>query len=124
MDNKVGLIVLAAVASLATFPALADGDVARGTNLFKRCSSCHAVTDQSKEGPGLQGIVGRKAGTGSGYKYSSGMVNSGVVWDDATLDAFLAAPKKVVQGTTMAISIPNVGDRQDVIAYLHTLAKQ
>ncbi len=124
MEPKVSMIIFAAIASLAAFPALADGDVARGTSLFKRCSACHTATDQNRVGPGLLGVVGRKAGTEAGYKYSGGMAKSDVVWDDATLDAFLAAPRKVVQGTSMSVSIANATDRQDIIAYLHTLAKQ
>ena len=124
MDNEVSMIVFAAVTSLTAFPALADGDVARGTSLFKRCSGYHTATDQNKVGPGLLGVVGRKAGPEAGYKYSGGMAKSVVVWDDATLDAFLAAPRKVVQGTTMSVSITNATDRQDIIAYLHTLAKE
>ena len=123
MNNKVSMIVFV-VASLAAFPALADGDAGRGTSLFERCSGCHTATDQNKVGPGLLGVVGRKAGTEAGYKYSGGMAKSDVVWDDATLDAFLAAPRKVVQGTTMSLSITNATDRQDIIAYLHTLGKQ
>ena len=124
MDNKVGMIIFAAAASLAAFPALAEGDVARGTSLFKRCSGCHTASEQNKVGPGLLGVVGRKAGTEAGYKYSGGMAKSDVVWDDATLDAFLAAPRKVVQGTTMSVSITNATDRQDIIAYLNTLTKK
>ena len=109
----------------AVSPALADGDAARGKTLFSRCSSCHAVTDQNKLGPHLSGVFGRTAGTVSGYTYSKGMVAYGKVWDETTLDAFLAGPNKVVAGTKMAAgAVTNPQDRADIIAYLKTLGAQ
>jgi cytochrome c len=100
--------VLAGLFLLSAFPAAAEGDVARGMTVFKRCSACHAATDANKVGPGLLGVVGRKAGTVPNYKYSEGLGSAGITWDDTTLDAYLAA-------------VANVKDRQDVIAYLKTL---
>ena len=35
----------------------------QGQQLFTRCSSCHAVTEQNKVGPHPSGIFGRPAGT-------------------------------------------------------------
>jgi cytochrome c len=106
----------------AVTPALADGDAARGKTLFSRCSACHAVTDQNKIGPHLSGVVGRTAGTVAGFSYSKGMVAYAQVWDDTTLDTFLAGPNKLVPGTKMAAgAIANPQDRADLIAYLKTL---
>jgi hypothetical protein len=36
-----------------------------------------------------------------GFDYSPAMKRSKIVWDEKTLDRFLAAPLKVVPGTTM-----------------------
>ena len=45
-----------------------------------------------------------------------------MVWDKATLDAFLANPQKVVPGTMMAFGgIANADQRKEVVGYLATL---
>jgi cytochrome c len=103
-------------------PTRADGDPARAESVFKRCTVCHAATTQNRTGPGLAGVVGRPAGSVIGYKYSPALTASGITWDEATLDRFLEAPAKLVPGTRMTIALPKADDRQDVIAYLKTLA--
>jgi cytochrome c len=101
--------------------AWADGDAARGKTLFSRCSTCHTITNQNKVGPSLAGVVGRKAGTVEGARYSKALPASGIVWGDQTLDSFLADPAKVVPGTSMMVKLPNAQDRADIIAYLKTI---
>ena len=102
-------------------PALAAGDAALGEDAFRRCSTCHSTTDQKKAGPGLGGVVGRTAGTLEGVRYSEAMKTSGLVWDEATLDQFLAAPRDLVPKTTMTTRVPLPEDRLNIIAYLMTL---
>jgi len=104
-------------------PAVAEGDVALGQKAFQRCSACHSTTDQKKAGPGLGGVVGRVAGSVEGVRYSAAMKSSGLVWDEATLDRFLAAPREVVPKTTMSIVVPKPEDRQNIIAYLKSLSQ-
>ena len=70
-------------------------------------------------GPSLAGVVGRKSGSETGYNYSQAMKQSNLVWDPATLDAYLADPQKEVPGNKMpfpGLKTPN--DRNDVIAFL------
>jgi cytochrome c len=107
---------------LTAAPAIAQ-DAAKGETLFKqRCAACHSVTaGENKMGPHLVGIVGRKAGSVEGAKYSKALPASGLTWDEANLDAFLANAKKLVPGTTMAFVLPNATQRADLIAYLKTL---
>src|SRR5262245_48757518 len=70
-------------------------------------------------GPSLAGIMGRKAGTESGYSYSPAIRDSGLVWDGNTLDAYLADPQKRVPGNKMPFpGLKTDHDRADVIAYL------
>lgn len=82
--------------SVGICPCLCGGRCCAGQRAFQRCSGCHSTADQKKAGPGLGGIVGRPAGSMKGYRYSKALKSSGLVWDEATLDRFLAAPREVV----------------------------
>jgi cytochrome c len=49
------------------------------------------------------------------------MTNSNIVWSEATLDAFLAAPQKNVRGNRMAfVGLSKPQERAEVIAFLAT----
>ena len=52
-------------------------------------------------GPNLNKVVGRKAGSLSGYDCSSAMKETDFVWDEAKLDRFIANPDEVVPGHNM-----------------------
>jgi len=117
------LFAALATASLASGAALADGDAEAGKKVFNKCKACHAVEEgKNKIGPSLFGVVGSAAGSVDGYKYSSSMAESGLTWDEETLDAFLEKPKDVVSGTKMTFAgLKKEDERDDVIAYLKTL---
>lgn len=90
---------------------------------FAQCSSCHAV-EPGKHGigPSLAGVYGTKSGELAGYAFSEPMKQAGLTWDDATLDAYLTNPMKMVPGTKMTYAgMADPAKRQDVIAYLKTL---
>ncbi|MDC3314314.1 cytochrome c family protein [Alphaproteobacteria bacterium] len=114
---------LVLIFSLTPFgaPALAE-DVAKGERVFKRCKACHyADKEKNKTGPYLVDVIGRKAGSIDGYKYSKAMRESQLVWDEATLTAYLKAPKKFLKGTKMAFAgLKKEADIKNVIAYLKT----
>ena len=105
--------------------ALADAhaqDAQAGAQAFMQCAECHSPADNDGVGPGLKGVVGRRAGGKSGFIYSPAMAKSALTWDAATLDAYLADPRGKVPGTTM--NFPGVDDakeRADLVAYLRTL---
>ena len=106
-------------------PALAQADLASGQKLFQqRCGVCHSLKAAEKKptGPHLENLIGRKAGADD-FGYSTGMKGAGIVWDEKTLSDFLAAPPKLVAGTTMPIGVPQAADREDIVAYLKSLAK-
>jgi cytochrome c len=97
-------------------------DVAAGGMAFQQCAECHSPGNADGAGPGLKGVVGRRAGTKAGFDYSVALKNSAIVWDAATLDGFLASPQKAVPGTTMAYpGDDDAKERADLIAYLKTL---
>jgi len=96
-------------------------DPAAGSTLFATvCSACHAP-DHNKVGPLLEGVVGRRAGSVAGYPYSTALAQSGITWDAATLDKWLAGPQHLIPGAQMPFSLPDAVRRRDVIAYLATL---
>jgi len=125
MSVKIVLALVAALATagLASGAALADGDAAAGQKVFNKCKACHSPeAGKNKIGPSLHGVVGRNAGAVEGYKYSSAMAESGLVWDEATLDKFLTKPKDLVNGTKMTFAgLKKEDERANVIAYLKTL---
>ena len=107
-------------ASLAS-NALAAGDPAHGKAVFGICSGCHALSGPSFAAPPLGGVYGRKAGTAAGFQYSKAMVAYGKVWDEESLDPFLASPATAVPGTSMPVGLDAAQDRADVIAYLKSV---
>jgi cytochrome c len=104
-------------------PAQETGD---GERLFRqRCGTCHALqAGQTRAGPHLDGIIGRRAGSVEGARYSRALQESGIVWDETTLDNFLANPRKTVPGTSMMVALPNADQRKAIIAYLKSLPVQ
>ena len=112
------LLLLSAVAPLA----VAAGDAAAGRKVFTSCANCHAVGPAARHGfgPQLNALVGRKAGTLPGYAYSAGMKASGLVWNEATLTAFLRDPEAIVPGTKMRYWGIGINERKvaDLLTYL------
>ncbi len=103
--------------------ALAADPVA-GERVFKsQCGICHsAAKGKNAIGPSLFGVYGTKAGEVPGFKFTAANKNSGLVFDDATLERYLENPKAVVPGTTMTYAgLKNPEQRANVIAYLATL---
>lgn len=50
------------------------------------------------------------------------MKNSGVVWDDKSLNAYLESPQKAVPGNRMPYpGLKDATDRADLVAYLAML---
>eukprot|EP01034_Spumella_vulgaris_P030895 gene30895-38182_t len=115
------LLMLPALAA-AQGPAL-QGDAEVGKRAFKRCVSCHQVGPAARGafGPQLNGIVGRKAGATADFNYSPAMKQSGIVWTEQKLAAFLQSPNQVVPDNRMRFW--GIGDQQQIanlVAYLRT----
>jgi cytochrome c len=98
------------------------GNAANGKLVFAQCRTCH-VTDAgvNKIGPSLNNIIGRTAGTVSGYTYSAANAGAGFVWTKEKLFQFLEKPQRVMPQTKMIYGgLPNAQKRADLIAYLET----
>jgi cytochrome c len=97
-------------------------DSSKGKEAYGLCGACHPTDSSNGAGPGLAGIVGRKAGSVAGFRYSRAMKSSGIIWDDKTLDAYIGEPQRVVPGNVMPFSgIADPGEREDLVEYLKTL---
>lgn len=113
-----GTLILSAL--LASRPVAAESDPQFVRVLFERCNFCHkAVDGEDAYGPDLKGLFGRKAGSVKGFVYSDAMKESGLVWNERTLDAFLARPKAFMPGTSMEFGgVRHDEDRAGLVAYL------
>jgi cytochrome c len=107
------LAILAAASGAQAAP-----DALRGEQVYARCLACHALA-ADRVGPRHCGLFGRLSGSVPGFNYSPAMKNAKIVWNEKTLEQFLAAPLKVVPGTAMTYDgVPAPADRADLIAYL------
>ena len=112
------LWVAGALSLCAIAPSRAAPDAVRGEQVYTRCLACHALA-VDRVGPRHCALFGRLAGSVPGFDYSPAMRNSRIVWNDRTLDRFLAKPLKMVPGSTMTYDgVPDPKDRGDLIAYL------
>jgi cytochrome c len=104
---------------------ITSGDVAAGAKVFKQCASCHTVVaGQNRVGPSLHKLVGRKAGTVPGFKYSKANASSGITWTEQELFTYLENPRARIKGTTMAfVGLKAPKQRADVIAYIQANSK-
>ena len=122
--NRLRIAVLIGMWVASLWPA--EGDLTRrGRELYeKRCGGCHAL-DNSKVGPPLRSIFGRRAAADPSFPYSDGLKKARLVWDDATLDRWLSDPEAVVSDNDMGFRLSRAEERSAVIAYLKQLpAKQ
>ncbi len=103
----------------AVFASSANaGDPVRGKELFeKRCGGCHSL-DADKEGPRLQNVYGRKAGSIPTFKYSGALKSAQFTWDAASLDRWLTDTESVVPDNDMDFHVPKSDERVDIIEFL------
>jgi cytochrome c len=124
-SSKTAIAVSVAFILVSVSTAMAASDTANGGKIFtSKCAICHTDTKggPNKIGPNLFGVVGRKAGSIKDFSYSTAMKNSGIVWNENKLKAYLAGPQKVVPGNHMAFA--GLSDSKQVgnlVAYLATL---
>ena len=116
---RAGRALAAALIAAAGAQAFAAGDAKRGEEVYSRCLACHAL-EYDRTGPRHCGLFGRRAGSVPGFAYSEAMRRSRIIWNDATLERFIADPLKAVPGTAMGYAgVKDRRERADLIAYLH-----
>jgi len=116
------LILAAAIAGLGAGAAQA-ADVAKGQAAFVRqCAICHTIDKggENRIGPNLFGVVGRRAGTMQGFRYTNAFRTTATFeWTEGLLGPWISLPSVMVPGTAMG-GFPGVADRDkdDIVAYL------
>jgi len=105
---------------MALFASTSAND---GAKIFKKCAACHSIAEggANKIGPALWGVIGRKAGAVSDYKYSKAMAAHGKVWSFEEMNGFLIKPKDWIKGTKMSFAgLKNAKERAAIILYMNT----
>jgi len=100
----------------------ASTSATEGAKIFKKCAACHSIAQggANKIGPALWGVLGRKAGSVSEYKYSKAMLAHGNTWSFDEMNNFLVKPKDWVKGTKMSFAgLKNANERAAVILYMN-----
>ena len=132
------LLIFATGAALSlTGAALAEGDAAAGEKLFKKCRSCHTISNGDeiifkggKTGPNHYGVIGRVAGSAD-FKYSKSMIaagEAGLIWTEELLAEFVANPTAFLKSildnskakSKMSIKLKKGG--ADIAAYLASVS--
>ncbi len=83
------------------------------------CRNCHSVKKgDNRLGPSMFAIAGAKAGQAEGYRGYSGSLKD-FVWDEATLDRFIANPSSISPSTNMIYPpVADAEERRKIISYL------
>ena len=137
-STKSGLLALLTVASMLPLPLTAEDSetsaggadavvseatLRRGRIMFLQCRACHSteLDGEHRVGPNLHGLLGANAGSKEDFAYSDAMKESGIVWNNDTLDTFLSKPTDYVPGTIMVfVGMDKPEDRQALIAFLRS----
>lgn len=102
----------------STGAASTEGDMLRGQDIFeRRCTGCHAM-EQNREGPRLRGVFGRTSGAAPGFEYSAAIAKAHIVWNETTLEQWLADPDALVPGNNMEFHVAKAQERRDLIRFL------
>ncbi|PNG27550.1 cytochrome C [Methylocella silvestris] len=119
------MIVLAVLGSLHAAATARAEDVDPGRRQFAAsCGVCHSVDPgaSARQGPNLRDVYGRKAGSAAGFAYSQALKGGDWIWDEATLDTWIANAQEAHPGTFMTYRQADPQKRKLVINYLKSLS--
>ncbi|SPH18488.1 Cytochrome c-551 [Defluviimonas aquaemixtae] len=133
-------LALAIAPLLLALPAFAEGDAAAGEGDYKKCKACHMIVADDgteiqkggKTGPNLYGIVGRAVASAD-FKYGDSIKavgESGVVWDEAELVAYMSDPKAWLAektgdaGAKSKMTFKLTKGQEDMAAYLASVSPE
>jgi cytochrome c len=117
--NTAFLAAVVVMTGIAT--ADADDDPKAGAKSYGVCVACHSLEPGVHlTGPSLANLWGKKAGSSQDFaRYSKELRSADLVWDENSLNAWLADPGKLVPGNYMVFrGIMDNKARGDLIAFL------
>jgi cytochrome c len=120
---RVRLVLVASLSLLAARATAEDktGDEELAFN--DHCRECHTVDKgDNRIGPTLYDVIGRKAGTVPDFpNYSSGVQDSGIVWNDALIDKWITNPEAFIPDNNMKPfgGVTDAHQRALIIAWLN-----
>lgn len=122
MTIKICIIAGAIVLTWTMFDqARADGNPQRGAMIYRSCAACHSLEPNLHlTGPSLADMWGKKVASVADFpRYSKALKAQEFLWDETTLNAWLAKPASFVPGNQMTFrGIEEEKTRQDIIAFL------
>lgn len=120
-------MILALALAAAPGAAFAEGDAAAGQRVFNQCRACHTANEGGRNlvGPNLFNVIGRRAASLEGFRYSANLRElgaGGMEWTEDRLRAYVQNPKTVVPTGSMSFpGLRNETQINDLMAYLATL---
>jgi cytochrome c len=122
MSLQIHVFVAAvAFATAVIGPAHAQGSPQRGAMVYRACAACHSLEPgMHLTGPSLADLWGKKAASLADFpRYSKALKAQEFLWDETTLNAWLANPAEFVAGNQMTFrGIEDAKTRQDLVAFL------
>lgn len=100
--------------------------LAQAEDAWFLCSGCHSVIadEPSFIGPNLHGVFGREAGALDDFDYSETMAQSGIVWTEDNLRAFISDPAAFMPNNNMPFDgISDPAEVDALVDYLKSLAE-
>ncbi|MET4102453.1 cytochrome c [Roseovarius sp. MBR-78] len=135
------ILLFAALGMALPAQSAQAGDPERGERLFRDCTACHSVIDETgtarvrggRTGPNLFGVIGRHAGSVPGFNYSPSMVAAGqhgLRWNEADFVVYVRDATAFLRDYLddpeargkMAYKLRNEAKAHDVWAYLERIA--
>jgi cytochrome c len=121
VEEETGAAPAAAQVPVASL--LPTADATKGAEVFKKCASCHTVTQGGANGvgPNLYATLGDEIGHGKGgFAFSDALKGKGGKWDFESMNAWLTSPKAFAPGTKMSFAgLSKAEDRANVLVYLN-----
>ena len=118
-------LVMALAFGLAPVGVAQAQDATAGARVFNTCRACHSINEggRSGVGPNLWGIVGRRAASIEGFRYSANfrtLGEAGFIWTDENIRRYITNPKDVApQGIMAYPGLRNEQQMNDLLAYLN-----
>jgi hypothetical protein len=124
-SSTTALNIIGGLATLLAAAGAWAADSGAGRLVFRdRCALCHSAEPGDNgggQGPSLAHVFGHLAASSPAFSYTAALRSSGLTWDAATLDRFLADPSGVVPGSAMALAVPDTTERANLVSYLQSV---